>query len=590
MARTRTTGIAALFAVGALVLTGCAGTSGDATEATGDALYGGTLNVASMGDVDALDPLTAYSTESWQVIRATTRQLVTYPGSTEGIGSDTEIVPDLAESWDVSDDGLTYTFNIREGAHFSGATDREITAHDFVYAIKRFPDPNTNVSAITYYNNLFEGFQEYADAFAEVPVGDLEAVQAFHDENEISGVTALDDYTLELKLTKTSNDFLDILTLNFISPLPEEIVSNYYADSLEFRQNYVSSGPYYISDYQPDQRLELTRVEDYDSEAVGDPRAAYVDVIDIDTTADSADAVAQKIQTGEADASLYVRTFPAQVVETYQSTQPENLYTSASGSAVFVSWNNSGNPETEGQEALTDLTVRQAFNYTLDRGDIVRGMGGDSAAIVSTEILTSTIVGYNDENPYPTEEDRGDTELATQLLQESGYDSLTLSLAYRAEAEYEKIATSIQASAEAAGITINLVPVSGGWGALNAYLSDPANNAQWDLAITTWSPDWQGNSASMTLGGWLNSEIAPGGTWNGVTYDNAELNEITAQAISAEDPTELWQQANQLASEDLAWFPLVERVKTIPTTERVTNWTWGSLGNGPDFTSLSVQG
>ncbi|KAB1642153.1 ABC transporter substrate-binding protein [Gulosibacter chungangensis] len=590
MARTRKTGIAALFAVAALALSGCTGTFGEAAEPTGDDLYGGTLNVASMGDVDALDPLIAYTTEAWQVIRATTRQLITYSGSSEGIGNDTEIVPDLAESWDVSDDGLTYTFHLREGIHFSGATDREITANDFVYAIKRFPDPNANVSAITYYNNLFEGFEEYADKFAEVPVGDLGAVQEFHAENEISGVTALDDHTLELKLTKKSNDLLDILTLNFISPLPEEIVENYFADSLEFRQNYVSSGPYYISNYQPDQLLELTRVDGYDSAAVGDPRPAYADVISIDTTADSADAVAQKIQTGEADASLYVRAFPAQVIETYQNTQPENLHTSASGSAVFMSWNNSGDPQTEAQEALTDLTVRQSVNYAIDRGDLVRGLGGETAAIPSTEILTSTILGYNDENPYPTEGDRGDTEQAAALLQESGHEGLTLSIAYRSEAEYEKMATSIQASLEAAGYSVNLVPITGGFGGMSAFLSDPANGSQWDLAITTWSPDWQGNSASMTLGGWLNSDIAPGGTWNGVTYDNPELNEITQQAIGAEDPTDLWQQANALASEDLAWFPLVERVKTIPTTPQVANWTWSSLGNGPDFTSLSVQG
>ncbi|MDT0550879.1 ABC transporter substrate-binding protein, partial [Streptomyces lonegramiae] len=153
-----------------------------------NSLYGGTLQIASVGDVDALDPLIAYSAESWQVIRATTRQLVTYSGNKESIGKDTQVVPDLAESWDVSPDGKTYTFHLRDNINYSGAATRPITAQDFVYAVKRFPDPNAQVSAITYYNALFDGFKEYADEFAKVPTGDLAAVKNFIDTHQISGL------------------------------------------------------------------------------------------------------------------------------------------------------------------------------------------------------------------------------------------------------------------------------------------------------------------------------------------------------------------------------------------------------------------
>ncbi len=150
--------VGALIATTALLAAACgtdAGSSGgDPTQ-----LYGGTLHIASVGDVDALDPLIAYSAESWQVIRATTRQLVTYPGSKESIGKDTEVVPDLAEKWDISPDGKTYTFHLRDNIHYSGSANRPITAQDFVYAVKRFPDPNAQVSAITYYNALFDGFK-----------------------------------------------------------------------------------------------------------------------------------------------------------------------------------------------------------------------------------------------------------------------------------------------------------------------------------------------------------------------------------------------------------------------------------------------
>lgn len=589
MSTTRTM-VGALITTTALLVAACGTDTGEsASPADPSSLYGGTLQIASVGDVDALDPLIAYSAESWQVIRATTRQLVTYPGNKESIGKDTEVVPDLAESWDVSPDGKTYTFHLRDNINFSGATTRPITAQDFVYAVKRFPDPNAQVSAITYYNALFAGFKEYADEFAKVPTGDLAAVKNFIDTHQISGLKALDDKTLQLTLTRPASDVLDILTLNFVTPLPEEVVSKYFADSLEFRKNYASSGPYFIESLDPGKQLTLAKVPEYHSD--GDPRKAYADKIVFDTTVSSADAASQQLQTGTADIGLYVRAYPANVIAQYKKTAPDQLHTSASGSAIFISQNNPADPKTPAQEAFKDLRVRQAFNYSLNRADVVRGLGGPDSAIPSNEILTSTIVGYTGKNPYPTPEDKGDPEKAKALLAEAGKPGLQVNVAYRNNPEFEKIATSVQTAAARSGINVTLTPIAAdSWGAFDAFLSDKSKLGQWDLAITNWTPDWQGNSARMTLGGWLDSDFAPGGTWNGVTYHNPKLNEAVNRAFAAKDPTADWQEANTIATEDLAWFPLIERVKTVPTSDRVTNWTWQSLGNNADITNIAVTG
>ncbi|MGU3649927.1 ABC transporter substrate-binding protein [Mycolicibacterium sp. A43C] len=579
----------ALAGTAALILSACGGNQESQSPTDPTQLSGGTLKVASVGDIDALDPLIAYSAESWQVIRATTRQLVTYAGNKESIGEDTEVVPDLAESWDISPDRKTYTFHLRDDINFSGASTRPITAQDFVYAVKRFPDPNAQVSAITYYNALFDGFTEYSDEFAKVPTGDLAAVDQFINTHDISGLKALDDKTLQLTLTQPASDILDILTLNFVTPLPQEVVSKYFADSLEFRKNYASSGPYFIESYDPGKQLTLAKVPGYNAE--GDPRNAYADKIVFDTTVASADAASQQLQTGTADIGLYVRAYPANVIAQYKQADPDHLHKSASGSAIFISWNNPDAPKTPAQEAFKDLKVRQAFNYALNRADVVRGLGGPDSAIPSNEILTSTIVGYNDDNPYPTAEDKGDPEKAKALLAEAGKSDLTVNVAYRTTPEFEKIATSVQAAAERAGITVRLTPIPGdGWGAFSSFLADRSKLDQWDLAITNWTPDWQGNSARMTLGGWLDSEFAPGGTWNGVTYDNPALNAAVTRAFAAEDPKPDWQEANRISTEDLAWFPLIERVKSVPTSDRVTNWTWQSLGNSGDITNIAVTG
>ncbi|MBI3223775.1 MAG: ABC transporter substrate-binding protein [Mycolicibacterium cosmeticum] len=581
--------VTVLAAAGMLLVAACGKNAEPAPTTDPSQLSGGTLKVASVGDVDAFDPLIAYSAESWQVIRATTRQLVSYPGDKESIGADTKVVPDLAKSWDISPDHLTYTFHLRDGINFSGASTRPITAKDFVYAVKRFPDPNAQVSAITYYNALFAGFKEYSDEFAKVPTGDLNAVKNFIDSHEISGLKALDDKTLQLKLTEPASDILDILTLNFVTPLPEEVVSKYFADSLDFRKNYASSGPYFIESYDPGKQLTLAKVPGYNAE--GDPRKAYADKIVFDTTVASADAASQQLQTGTADIGLYVRAYPASVVSQYKQSNPDHLHKSASGSAIFISWNNPADPKTDGQKAFKDLKVRQAFNYALNRADVVRGLGGPDSAIPSNEILTSTIVGYNNENPYPTPEDKGDPDKAKALLAESGKPGLTVNVAYRNTPEFEKIATSVQTAAARAGFNVRLTPIpADGFGAFNAFLTDKSKLDQWDLAITNWTPDWQGNSARMTLGGWLDSEFAPGGTWNGVTYNNPDLNAAVSRAFAAQDPTADWKQANKIATTDLAWFPLIERVKSVPTSDRVTNWTWQSLGNSGDITNIAVNG
>jgi peptide/nickel transport system substrate-binding protein len=592
--RSRIRRLAALAAPTALavtlLVTACGTGDNDSSGPANPAdLSGGELHIASVDEIDALDPLIAYSAESWQIIRAVTRQLVTYPGSKDGIGKDTQVVPDLAKSWDISPDRKTYTFHLRDNISFSGASTRPITAQDFVYAVKRFPDPNAQVSAITYYNATFAGFKEYADEFAKVPTGDLNAVKQFIDTHDISGLKALDDKTLQLTLTAPASDILDILTLNFVSPLPEEVVSKYFADSLEFRKNYASSGPYYIESYDQGKQLTFAKVPNYNSD--GDPRKAYADKIIFDTTVASADAASQQIQTGTADIGLYIRAYPANVIADYKKRDPDHLHSSASGSAIFASWNNPAQPRTPAQAALKDLKVRQAVNYSLNKADLARGLGGPDSAIVSNEILTSTILGYNDKNPYPTPDDKGDPDKAKALLTETGHQNLTLSVAYRNTPEFEKIATSVQTALARSGIAVRLNPVAGdSWGAFRAYLADEKNLSQWDLAITNWTPDWQGNSARMTLGGWLNSDLAPGGSWNGVTYNNPQLNAAAARALASSDPGPDWKEANRIASDDLAWFPLIERVKTVPTSDRVTNWTWQSLGNGADITNISVKG
>lgn len=573
----------ALALVASVVLTLSLGANAQAPQP------GGTLRIASLAaDLDAFDPVTGYSTDSWQILRATTRQLVTYPGSPTDLKDDTKLIPDLAESWTVSKDGKRYTFKLRKGVRYSGPTSREIKAQDFVYAIKRFADPNRKVAAINYFNLAFSGFKDFNKAFSSVPTGDLKASQHFIDTHEIAGVKALDDYTLELTSDTKNYDFLNILSMNFVTPLPREITSRYFPDSVEFRQNFPSSGPYYVERYSQGKELVLKRSPHYDP-ALDPARRAYVDGIVVDFTTNNEDTIVQKIDTGEADLSLYLDVPPRAAIARYLRDKSPQLRSSNSGSANFITFNARPEAKSPGATALRDLRVRQALTYAVSRANLVQAQGGPVAALPLHQIITSSILGYVPYDPYPSPNEQGDIVKAKKLLAEAGYpNGLTLDAIYRATAQFETIALTVKEDVARAGIKLNLIAVpTSKW---YANIQDP--KAQWDISLgSQFSPDWQGPSTRMLLGGWLNSDASPCGSGNvhAICYSNPKLNKLAAAAFVSDDPGPIWTQADRLVSADLPWIPLFEKRKIVLTSKRITNWRWSSLAVQADITNIALK-
>ncbi|MFT4191363.1 MAG: ABC transporter substrate-binding protein [Comamonas sp.] len=549
---------------------------------------GGTLRIASLqSDLDAFDPLTGYSVDSWEILRAVTRQLVTYPGSQQSLKDDTQLVPDLAQSWDVSADGKTYTFHLRDGLRYAGPTTRPIVAKDFVYAIKRFCDPNKQVAAVNYFNLAFSGFADYCKKFAQVPTGDLAATKAFIDSHEIEGVSAPDDRTLVLRSDSKNYDFLNILSMNFVTPLPEEVASRYYPDSQEFRKNFPSSGPYEVASYVSGQKLVLKKVTGY-NHAQDPARKAYVDQIDISFTGNNEDSVMQRVQAGDADLSLYLDIPPQAVIRQYAIKNSPALHSANSGAANFIAINAQPQAQSPGATALRTLKVRQALTYAVNRAHLVQAQGGKIAAIPLGQIITSTLLGHEKLDLYPTPEDKGDPAKAKALLQEAGFgQGLTLDLVYRANNQFSTLAVILKEDLAKAGITLNLNPVPAPQ--FMAYLQSPDN--KWDLALGQTSPDWQGPATRMLLGGWLNSDASPCGRGNvyAICYSNPQLNQLAKQAYASDDPGPIWAQADRLVSADLPWIPLFEKRRIAVTSDRVTHWTWSSLATQADITNIALK-
>lgn len=145
------------------------------------------------------------------------------------LGDDLKIEPDIAESWEVSKDGLTYSFKIREGVRFSSG--REVRAWDFKYSIERVLDPETKSPQTWIFENIV-GAQELMEGTAD----------------DLKGVKVIDDRTLQISLTATFTPFLGLLSMPAAYVVPMEEVLHLGPD---FSSHPVGTGPYVLREWLP---------------------------------------------------------------------------------------------------------------------------------------------------------------------------------------------------------------------------------------------------------------------------------------------------------------------------------------------------
>ena len=150
-------------------------------------------------DIATLDPAIGYDWQNWSMIKSLFDGLMDYkPGTTE-------LVPDLAESYTISADGLTYTFKLRHGVKFHNG--RELTADDVKYSIERAVNPKTQSPGAGFFTSI-KGYRRLAGGKAD----------------ELAGITVVDPHTVEFTLTQPDATFLHVMALNFAFVVPKEEV------------------------------------------------------------------------------------------------------------------------------------------------------------------------------------------------------------------------------------------------------------------------------------------------------------------------------------------------------------------------------
>ncbi len=225
---------------------------------------GGSITVTYKDDVATLDPAIGYDWQNWSMIKSLFDGLMDYvPGTTT-------LRPGLAESYEISGDGLTYTFKLRAGVKFHNG--REMTSEDVKYSLDRVTDPATQSPGAGFFGSI-AGFE------AAGPDG-------------LSGVEVVDPLTVKITLSRPDATFLHVMALNFASVVPKEAVD---AAAGDFGKQPVGTGAFKLAEWTLGQRLVFEKNADYWRDGV-----PYLDSVVFEVGQEPVVALL-RLQNGEVD-------------------------------------------------------------------------------------------------------------------------------------------------------------------------------------------------------------------------------------------------------------------------------------------------
>lgn len=592
--------IVAAGGITAALLAGATSSSGAVVRADASApQYGGVLRVVGEGDVDFMDTADAYYDVTWGLFRAITRQLYTWPLAPTLAGQ-VSPVPDLATAMPVITNGAkTYTITIRSGAMWDTSPPRQVTAQDEVTAMKRLCNPASPTGAPGYYEDTIVGMQAYCNAFlatgSKKNGTSVSAMDAFMSSHNIAGVKALNSRTVQFTLTQPAPDFLDILSLDFASPVPQEELA-YVPGSAALAQHFISDGPYTIKSYVPTRSIDLVRNPAW--KASTDPiRKAYVNEIVVTEGVATATAALQEIQAGTQD-MFWDQVVPTVSLAGMVATHDPDLVIGPNGNNYIIMQYLSINLQSPNNNgALKNLKVRQALEYAIDKYADSQIYGGSVVSGITNQAVPPGSVGYiPGYNPYPDNNGLGDPAKAKALLAAAGYKlgQITLKEIYRTNTVHPQIAENDQSALQAAGFKVDLIAVTPASSFYTKYLENPSasKSGAWDIADAGWIPDWLGLNGRSTIeplfdGRTYGPESNDYGDYLSPIVDNDIDHALSATSASA--ATTYWQDANMQVMKDAAIVPWGGQKQAMYHSSRLQNCGFWYVSENCDLTNVWLK-
>ena len=493
------------LALAAAMLAGCGGggSSSGATSTDGAASGGSasgdasTVTVAIDADLNTMDYEIATDGNSFIM------QSLVMSGLTE-LAADGTPLPELAETWDVSDDGLVYTFHLADAKWSNGDP---VTAGDFVYAWQRLDNPDTA--------------SEYAFILDTVHIANAAAVNAGEADPSELGVKAVDDKTLEVTLTLPCDFFLSLLAFPSFFPLNQKF---YEAQGDQFAlspDNLLYCGPYTMTGYQQGSEYTFEKNPDYFK---ADQMTDYVDKIVFRYLQDTQSAMLD-YQSGNLD----VVKLQGDQVDQYSGT--EGFTNRMTGYLWYLSidFNTSVHPE---NSQFANVNLRKAMSLAIDRDTIATNVLKDGSIGADGLIPKDLATGpsgedFREENGKLTEYNLDQAkEYYAKALEELGTDTVSFELLYEDSEASKAVAEYIQSNLKAIGmdVTLNSKP--------KKTRLQLMNDKDYNVALTRWGPDYADPETYFDLFTTDNTANNSG------SYSNADYDALVKAAGSGEDATD----------------------------------------------------
>jgi dipeptide transport system substrate-binding protein len=505
-----------------------------------------TLVYCSEGSPENFNPQVNTTGTSFDASRPVYSHLVQFePGTTK-------VVPDLAESWDVSADGLTYTFHLRKGVKWHSSKTykptREFTADDVLFSFNRMWKTD----------NPFHGVSGGAyDYFNDMSMPDL-----------LSSIEKVDDHTVKFTLKSPEAPFIANLAMDFAVIQSEE-----YAQSLLkagkpelLDQEPIGTGPFTFVNYQKDAQIRYKANPDYYA------GKAKIDNLVFAITPDAAVRYA-KLKAGECQ----IMPYPAPADLEAMLKDPALTVMQQPGLNVgYLAFNTQKKP-------FDDVRVRQALSMAMDKKAIVDAVYQGSGTPAKNP-LPPTIWGYNDS----IEDYKYDPEAAKKLLAEAGYpDGFSTDLwAMPVQRPYnpnaQRIAELMQSDLAKIGVKAEIKSFE--WGEYRKR----AQAGEHQMAQLGWTGD--NGDPDNFLYVLLSCNSAREGGQNIAKWCNKDFTDLLEKAkkISNQDErAKLYEQAQVIFHKEAPWFPIAHSVVYMPMLKGVSGYKVSPLGSH-DFYGVDI--
>ncbi len=411
------------------------------------ALAGGIWRRAELADPGSLDPAKTTTSTEQHILDELLEGLVAW-------GSSGEIVPGVAARWDISADGLTYTFHLRPDARWSNGA--AVTADDFVFSLRRLMDPATGAPYASLLYTLKNG----------------RAVNTGALPSERLGVAAPDPATCVLTLEQSTPYFLQQLTHMTALPVYPPSVKR-WGDGFARPGRYVGNGAFALKSYRPDDRLVMAR-----NPRFHDAAAVALDGVEVLPIADRTAAL-RRFMAGEIDTTNQI---PTDEVGLVRARLGQAVRIAPALGTYYYAFDTRHPP-------ASDARVRRALSMVVDRAFLTDAIwGGTAAPLLSMVPPGIASYGMPTQVDWVSLEPFAREDRARQLLAEAGYGPtrpLRLTLHSDASETYQATAVAVAAMWKRVGVETKFVvsdPLS-----FRAFL---ASGAPYDLARFSWFPDY----------------------------------------------------------------------------------------------------